>query len=149
MTSFKMTYILTFSITLLLMSFHFGGPTTTSAQSDEQEPTMAIEDTYVPQSKEEIKAKEGGAKATGEDKVSEKKGKASEKKGKASVKRAQDPSNPEGPTVADVRAAKKAQGLKGHFFQDSKSKKYFLQDFDGTMYKFAGNEWVKIKEADE
>lgn len=142
----KYGFILT--IILLSLSIHLGSPATASAQSDEQEPAMAIEDTNVPPSKGGIKAKEGESKSTGEEKVPEKKEKASGKRGKASVKRVKDPTSPGGPTDADVRAAKKEQGLKGPFFQDSKSKKYFLQDFDGNMYKFVDNKWVKIKEAE-
>ena len=48
------------------------------------------------------------------------------------------------PTIATVRKAKKAQGLKGHIFQDRNSGKWFLEDSEGDNYKFEGGQWVKI-----
>lgn len=148
MKPFKMNYISNLTIILLFIASIFGGMVISSAQSsEEQDPAIAVEDTYVPQPKEGIKP-EGQPKSTGEEKAPAKKAKPSEQKRKSSVKRSQDPSNPDAPTAADVRAAKQAQGLKGYFFQDSKSKKYFLQDFDGNMYKFVNNAWVKIKDAE-
>jgi hypothetical protein len=48
------------------------------------------------------------------------------------------------PTMATVRKAKKAQGLKGVIFQDRNSKKFFLEDSEGTTYKFEGGQWVQI-----
>jgi thioredoxin len=47
-------------------------------------------------------------------------------------------------TIATVRKAKKAQGLKGYIFQDRNSGKWFLEDFEGENYKFEGGQWVKI-----
>ena len=48
------------------------------------------------------------------------------------------------PTMATVRKAKKAQGLNGYIFQDRNSKKFFLEDSEGTTYKFEGGQWVQI-----
>jgi hypothetical protein len=48
------------------------------------------------------------------------------------------------PTIATVRKAKKAQGLKGYIFQDRNSGKWFLEDSEGDNYKFEGGQWVKI-----
>lgn len=53
------------------------------------------------------------------------------------------------PTLANVRKAKKAQGLNGYIFQDRNSKKFFLEDSDGTTYKFEGGQWVKIGGQDQ
>jgi hypothetical protein len=48
----------------------------------------------------------------------------------------------------EVRQAKKEQRLSGYFFQDSTSKKWFLQDREGDTYKFDEDtrKWVKIGE---
>ena len=144
-----MTYVFLLSVILFFSYIYFSCLMTALAQAADQDPSMAIEDTYVPQSKERIKANESESKLSVEEKVPANKGKTSGKKAKTFGKRDRGSSNHDGPTAADVRAAKKEQGLKGYFFQDSKSKKYFLQDFDGNMYKFVENKWVKIKEAED
>jgi hypothetical protein len=48
----------------------------------------------------------------------------------------------------EVRQAKKEQGLVGRYFQDSASKKWFLEDREGDTYKFDENirKWVKLGE---
>jgi thiol-disulfide isomerase/thioredoxin len=48
------------------------------------------------------------------------------------------------PSIATVRKAKQAQGLKGYIFQDRNSGKWFLEDREGDNYKFEGGQWVKI-----
>jgi len=48
------------------------------------------------------------------------------------------------PTIAEVRKAKKHQGLSGYIFQDQNSKKYYLEDNDGITYKFDGGQWKKL-----
>jgi thiol-disulfide isomerase/thioredoxin len=59
----------------------------------------------------------------------------------ASVPAKEDETSP--PTMATVRKARQAQGLKGYIFQDRNSKKFFLEDSEST-YKFEGGQWVKI-----
>ena len=49
------------------------------------------------------------------------------------------------PTIATVRKAKKTQGLSGYIFQDRHSGKWFLEDSNGSTYKFEGGQWVTIK----
>lgn len=53
------------------------------------------------------------------------------------------------PTIETVRKAKKVQGLNGFIFQDRNSKKFFLEDRDGTTYKFEGGQWAKIGGQDQ
>jgi len=48
------------------------------------------------------------------------------------------------PTIAEVRKAKKHQGLSGYIFQDQESKKCYLEDNDGITYKFDGGHWKKL-----
>lgn len=48
------------------------------------------------------------------------------------------------PTLATVRKAKKEQGLSGFIFQDQKSKKFYLEDNEGTTYRFDGGQWKKL-----
>lgn len=53
-----------------------------------------------------------------------------------------------GPTIYEVRQAKKEQGLSGYMFQDSTSKNWFLEDREGNPYKFdeSTKKWRKIGE---
>ena len=53
--------------------------------------------------------------------------------------------DPSPPTLSTVRKAKKEQGLDGYIFQDKNSKKFFLEDSEGTTYKFTGGQWIKMK----
>jgi len=58
------------------------------------------------------------------------------------------PQSKSGATISELRQAKKEQGLVGPFFQDSASKKWFLEDREGNSYKFdeITKKWKKIGE---
>jgi len=58
------------------------------------------------------------------------------------------PQSKSGATISELRQAKKEQGLAGPFFQDSASKKWFLEDREGNSYKFdeTTKKWKKIGE---
>jgi hypothetical protein len=58
------------------------------------------------------------------------------------------PQSKSGSTISELRQAKKEQGLVGRYFQDSTSKKWFLEDREGNSYKFdeTTKKWTKIGE---